>query len=269
MISCRAGILLVIGLSLFAEEQSVALSGIAHVALRVSDLAKSRRFYRLLGFEQAFEFTDDGKPSVSYVKVNDRQFIELYRQKDMSQPIGLMHVCFESDDLNSLQEAYAARGLDASIPRKGRAGNLLFALHDPVGQLIEYTQYLPGSLHSEDNGKHLGNDAVSRHLWRVEFCAANVPEVEAFYISKLGFEEPSGAPPTAFRLPGNSNQQVAFTSNGEPNAAIVLEVSDVTAAAATLRRRGIKVQKEGQSVSITDPDGLTIRFARPTIPTEP
>jgi catechol 2,3-dioxygenase-like lactoylglutathione lyase family enzyme len=37
------------------------LAGIAHVAFRVTDVQKSRDFYRTLGFEQSFEFTDTGK----------------------------------------------------------------------------------------------------------------------------------------------------------------------------------------------------------------
>jgi len=41
--------------------QSPALSGIAHVAFRVADVAAARAFYQKLGFEQAFEFTKDGK----------------------------------------------------------------------------------------------------------------------------------------------------------------------------------------------------------------
>ena len=46
-------------LNLYA--QSTDLTGIAHIALRVNDLQKSREFYHKLGFEQAFEFTDNGK----------------------------------------------------------------------------------------------------------------------------------------------------------------------------------------------------------------
>ena len=58
--------------------QTPPLAGIAHVAFRVADLDKSRAFYHTLGFEQAFEFADDGKTSVVFIKINDDQFIELY-----------------------------------------------------------------------------------------------------------------------------------------------------------------------------------------------
>jgi tetratricopeptide (TPR) repeat protein len=51
--------------------QSPELRGIAHVAFRVDDLQKAREFYQMLGFEQAFEFSDAGKTSVSFIKIND------------------------------------------------------------------------------------------------------------------------------------------------------------------------------------------------------
>ncbi len=130
------------------------LDGIAHVALRVSDVAKSRAFYKTLGWEQAFEFSDDQGTTTSYVKVNDRQFIELYRRNKPSDPLGLMHICLEAGDIDRVSAAYIASGLAPTQPKKAHAGNLLFNLRDPEGQVIEYTQYLPGSLHYEDHGKH-------------------------------------------------------------------------------------------------------------------
>ena len=83
------------------EKTLPSLVGIAHVAFRVSDVAKSRAFYQKLGFEQSFEFNDLGNPPVSYIKVNDHQFIELYQRKDDSQPIGLMHLCYETNDIET------------------------------------------------------------------------------------------------------------------------------------------------------------------------
>ena len=41
------------------DEPGLALNGVAHVAFRVADVPKSREFYRTLGWEQAFEFSDD------------------------------------------------------------------------------------------------------------------------------------------------------------------------------------------------------------------
>jgi catechol 2,3-dioxygenase-like lactoylglutathione lyase family enzyme len=241
--------------------QSPTLAGIAHVAFRVSDVQKSRDFYRTLGFEQAFEFADAGKTSVSYVKVNDHQFIELYQRKDQSQPIGFMHLCFEASDLEALAKEYVTRGLDASTPRKARAGNLLSGIHDPDGQLIEYTQYLPESLHSEDSGKHLGEKRVSVHLLRVAIHARNVAAVESFYTDKLSFGLFTDAKSVGLRLPGDSDEEIDLAANGSVNSCLVFEVSDIQQAAEALRTRGLRVVDEDKAVSVTDPDGTIITFA--------
>ena len=150
--------------------QSADLSGIAHVAFRVNDLAKSRDFYNKLGFEQAFEFTDAGRTSVAFIKVNDRQFIELYPRTADSQPGGLLHICFEASDIESVRGAYLKRELQPAEVKKARAGNILFVMHDPEGQLLEYTQYLPDSLHSMDHAKHLGEHRISDHLLEATTC---------------------------------------------------------------------------------------------------
>jgi catechol 2,3-dioxygenase-like lactoylglutathione lyase family enzyme len=241
--------------------QSSTLAGIAHVAFRVNDVEKSRDFYRTLGFEQAFEFADAGKTSVSYVKVNDHQFIELYQRKDQSQPIGFMHLCFEASDLEALAKEYVTRGLDASTLRKARAGNLLSGIHDPDGQLIEYTQYLPGSLHSEDTGKHLGEKRVSVHLLRVAIHARNLAAVEAFYTDKLAFELLSDGASVGLRLPGDSGEEIDLAANGSVNSRIVFEVSDLRQASEALRSRGLKVLDQDKTVSAMDPDGTIVTFA--------
>src|SRR5208337_2438651 len=121
--------------------QSPALSGIAHVAFRVADVAAARAFYQKLGFEQAFEMTRDGQTTEAFIKIGDRQFIELYPRN--SQPSGLMHVCYESSDLDPLHAEYVKRDLNPSPVRKAGAGNMLMVVRGPENQTIEYTQYMP------------------------------------------------------------------------------------------------------------------------------
>ena len=80
------------------------LSGIAHAAFRVSDVQRTSLFYQKLGFDQAFAFSKDGKIQQAFIKINDRQFIELYPQTLSEPKIGFMHLCFEGTNLkNSMQ----------------------------------------------------------------------------------------------------------------------------------------------------------------------
>ncbi len=100
--------------------QSPAPVGIAHVAFRVTSIEATSGFYQKLGFEQAMTFSDAGKVSVAFMKINDRQFIEMYPHTSQSQPLDLMHVCFETKDAEALRNELIRRGLKPSPAEIGK-----------------------------------------------------------------------------------------------------------------------------------------------------
>src|SRR5277367_6027476 len=67
-----------------------AFNGIAHVAIRVHDLAASVAFYQKLGFEQAFDLRKDNVPYESFIKINDTQFIELHAATPTDTTVGFL-----------------------------------------------------------------------------------------------------------------------------------------------------------------------------------
>jgi len=244
------------------QAQTPPLAGIAHVAFRVGNLDQTRAFYQKLGFEQFLEFSSAGKPSVAFMKINDRQFIELYAPRDDSQPLGLMHVCYESHDIAAVHDAYASGGLTPSDVKKAHAGNLLFVIHDPEDQPLEYTQYEPGSLHSLDRGKHLGPDRVSRRLIGAILPVRDVPAEEAFYRDKLGFES-SRTAKTELLLPGGSASEIELEeAAATTRPGIAFEVDNVKRTAKALRHRGFAVEASGHAVSVQDPDGVLVVFRK-------
>jgi len=246
-----------------AGAQSTDLMGIAHVALRVNDLQKSRDFYNTLGFEEAFSFTDAGKVSVSYVKINDRQFIELIPRTSESQPGGILHTCFEVADIESLHNAYVAAGLQPTEPKKARAGNLLFVMHGPDNQLLEYTQYLPDSLHSQDHGKHLSPRRISSHLLATTTAAKDLAGERSYYTAKLAFKS-TGHDGNEMDIPGKSGDRVELQDGtAEAKPRVMFAVSNIRQTARDLIRRGLRVQKNRHAVSVTDPDGTVIVFVTP------
>ncbi|MBZ5579427.1 MAG: VOC family protein [Acidobacteriia bacterium] len=254
----RRTIVLLIAASSLAAEGPLDLDGIAHVAFRVSDVAASREFYGKLGFEQVFEFSDANGTTTSYLKVNDRQFIELYR-RTAAEPIGLMHLCFDVQDIERLREAYAGHGLEAKAPAKARAGNLLFNLRDPEDQVLEYTQYLPGSLHWKARGtppKH-----VSGHLVAATVAVKDPAAERAFYAARLGFEDLGGADTIRLRVPGRSREEVQLEAAApEWKPRVVVAVPDLGRTVAALKERGLAVETRGSKAQIADPDGVTIVF---------
>src|ERR1051326_174823 len=208
-----------------AWAQTPALIGIAHVAFRVGDLQQSREFYSKLGFEQAFEFADPGKAEVAFIKINDHQFIELYARNSDSQPVGLMHICFEASDIEVVRNEYLKRGLKSEEAKKARAGNLLFIMHDPEGQLLEYTQYMPGSLHFEDRGKHLSNNRIAERLVRADTSVRDTAAEMAFYRDKLGFVAMK-KDESLLGIPGSSESIGIQAQNANATSSIRFAVSN-------------------------------------------
>ena len=246
----RTGLIIALALHVapHVRAQSTDLTGMAHVALRVNDLQKTRDFYNTLGFEEALSFTDAGKVSVSYVKVNDRQFIELLPRTSDAQSGDILHVCFEVTDIESLHKAYVDARLQPTDAKKARAGNLLFVMHGPDNQLLEYTQYLPESLHSEDHGKHLSPRRISTHRLSATTAVKDLAAERSYDTGKLAFKS-AGSDGNEMYIAGSSGDKVelqADTPTTKPR--MIFSVAKVRHAAHELRGRGLKVQKERHAV---------------------
>ncbi len=243
------------------------LRGIAHIAVRVKEIGASVEFYRKLGFEQAFAMTKDGVVTQSFLKINDRQFIELYPVTTREPQAGFLHLCFEGGDLNAVHDFYVAEGLTPIAVRKAGAGNLLFTLKGPQQasdpQNIEYTQYMPGSLHSNDFGKHLGAGRVADALVLVTLAMQDPAAARAFYKDKLEFVPLGGGSRMAWRfgLPGDSGEAVEIVpvENLGARSSIVLTSKDIRGSGEMLKTNGVAFE-DGDGLMLTDPDGNTIRI---------
>jgi catechol 2,3-dioxygenase-like lactoylglutathione lyase family enzyme len=217
--------------------QTPAITGIAHIAYRVSDLDKEVKFFAQFGYEVAFANTSGAKTTEAFVKIDDRQFIEIYPQTDPSQPLGWMHVCYETDAPYALDSIYAEHGLNPTKVVKAGAGNLLFTLKDPEGRVTEFTQYMPGSRHTHDRGLHLGQDRVSGQLLGFELPVADLAAARKFYLN-LGFDV--------------KDAQIGCAGS-EPQT--LFAVPDARKAADKLRRMGLNGKRHGKLVFVRDPDG--------------
>ena len=237
-------------------------NGIAHVAIRVHDLAASTAFYQKLGFDQAFDLKKDGVSYESFIKINDRQFIELYPVSAKDTATGFLHLCFEGVDLNAIHDDYISRGLTPKEVRKAGAGNLLFTMpgpQQPFGpQNIEYTQYMPGSLHSNDFGKHLGADRVGDKLIAVSLAMEDPDAARDFYINQLSFK-PIAGDQMDLHMPGDSGQEVEIVpATLSTQARITFQSESLSKAARHLHKEGVNAVKNGATLTLTDPDGNII-----------
>src|ERR1700733_3875033 len=236
------------------------LNGIAHVAIRVHDLAASVAFYQKLGFEQAFDLRKNDVPYESFIKINDNQFIELYPTTDRDPSAGFLHLCFEGVDLNAIHDSYVTHGLTPPAARKAGPGNLLFTMagpEQPSGpQNIEYPQYMPGSLHSNDQGKHLGADRVADKLIAVALAMKDPTAARDFYINQLLFK-PIAGDPMDMHMPGESGEEVEIVPAASlgSRARLTLQSANLSKAARYLHKEGVDAVKNGESLTIKDPDG--------------
>lgn len=251
-----------------AAQQTPPLAGIAHVAIRVKDLAASIAFYQSLGFEEAFDLRKDGVPYESFIKINDRQFIELYPVSEEDPQPAFLHLCFEGNDLDAIHDDYLSHGLTPIAVRKAGAGNMLFTMQGPlqpigpnsklIPQNIEYTQYMPDSLHSKDFGQHLGPDRIGDRLLGVALAVTDVDGARMFYINQLSFKPLPGEQMT-MHLPGNSGEEVEIVpSSLGQHARITFETSNLGRSARHLSHEHVKFKRADDGTSVTDPDGNEI-----------
>jgi catechol 2,3-dioxygenase-like lactoylglutathione lyase family enzyme len=255
---------------------TLPFNGIAHIAIRVKDIAASVAFYNKLGFQQAFAMTRGDVVTQSFIKIDDRQFIELYPiapdNPNQAAP-EFLHLCFEGVDLNAIHDAYVAEGLTPISVRKAGAGNLLFTLKGPQQfsspQNIEYTQYMPESLHSKDFGLHVGPDRVADKMVLVTLAMQDPAAARAFYLDKLGFTA-SPRDPMLLNLPGASGQQIQIVpvDNLGAKSSIVLTTPSIAKAETALTNQKIPFipakPKVGSAIIVTDPDGNLINIVAAT-----
>ena len=145
--------------------------GVAHIGLKTKDMAAARGFYgHDLGFQEPFTLD---KPSgglmLTYFKVNDHQYIEVFPELKSEDEDRLSHIAFETTNIQQLRDYLAAH--DVKVPavlKPGLDGNVSMMLKDPDGHNVEFVQYMPGSLHSANFGKFLPATRISHPA-----CAAS------------------------------------------------------------------------------------------------
>jgi lactoylglutathione lyase len=165
--------------------------GVPHIALRVHDIAASRHFYKdFLGYAEPFDINGpDGKLIMAFIKINDRQYVELQVESSPDEP-RFLHLALETDNAEGLRQYVKSKGY--KVPDKpasrGRIRNTATGLDDPDGNHIDVTQYEPDSKTIQDVGKDMPESRISTHMLHVGFYVSK-PETARYYIDVLGFRE--------------------------------------------------------------------------------
>src|SRR5258708_31093963 len=172
------------------EPKRPRITGIAHIALFVHDMEKARGFYTgLLGFGEPFSLNKpDGGLSMTFIKVNDRQYIELFPEVEAGSD-RLNHISVETDDAEAMRVYLASKGI--KVPEKvgvGRITNLNFSVKDPDGHGVEFVQYTPDGWSMREKGKYMP-ERVSSRMMHVGILVGALEPAMKFYRHILGFEQ--------------------------------------------------------------------------------
>jgi catechol 2,3-dioxygenase-like lactoylglutathione lyase family enzyme len=262
--------------------------GVAHVALYVSDLAKTRTFYKdFLGFDEE-PFTlkkSDGSERIVFIKVNDNQYLELFAEDPKSDG-RLNHISIYTDNADEMRAYLAAKGVN--VPDKvgkGQTGNKNFNVKDPDDHTVEVVEYQPDSWTTREAGRHMPDTRVSARILHAGFLVGDLDKSVQFYNGILGLTElwrgsasgktlswvnmrvPDGDDYVEFMLYGTLP---APDQRGTKNH-VSLAVADAQKAVEELKRRAarglygrdIAVQvgvNRKRQVNLFDPDGTRIEL---------
>lgn len=167
------------------------ITGIAHVAFFVSDVEKARGFYKdFLGFGEPFDLKNsDGSLALTFIKINDRQYVEIFPEKEANSD-RLNHISIETDDAEKMRLYLASKGI--KVPDKvnrNRIGNFSFNVKDPDDHTLEITQYTPQGLTMKEKGKFQPSSRISSYMAHFGILVGSLEASMKFYRDILGFEE--------------------------------------------------------------------------------
>jgi lactoylglutathione lyase len=176
---------------LLAAAQRPPITGVSHIALFVHDMAKARAFYKdFLGFAEPFHTTNsNGTLHVVWIKINDRQTIELFPEKQAGAD-RLNHFSIETTDAEAMRLYLASRGV--KVPDKvgkGRIGNFNFNITDPDGHTVEIVQYAQDGWTMREKGNFLPDTRTSTHMTHVGVLVGDLEPALRFYLDILGGKE--------------------------------------------------------------------------------
>lgn len=267
--------------------------GISHIGLLTHDVDKARAFYGgFLGYQEPYSLNNpDGSLSMTFFKVNDHQYIELYPERNAAEANTdrETHISFETDDIEGLRAYLASKGV--AVPEHlhpGRIGNLSFEFKDPAGHLVEMVQYMPGSKTVAAYGKYMSDARISTRMPHVGVIVTQLDPEYRFYTEVLGFKETWRGSSTGstlswvnLKVPDGDDYLELMLYKDEPGPThrgtphhLCLYVPDIAAAVATLQARPyaktygrpieahVGVNRKRQ-VNLFDPDGTRIELMEP------
>jgi len=130
------------------------IAGLAHVAIKVTDLDRTLDFYvNKLGFPEMLRlYNDNGNTWLVYLRITDDQYLEVFPGAENDRAPGwnangMNHMCLAVNDINGLVKQIEAAGIPLLMPLKlALDGNWQAWIEDPDGNRIELMEMAADSL---------------------------------------------------------------------------------------------------------------------------
>jgi catechol 2,3-dioxygenase-like lactoylglutathione lyase family enzyme len=170
--------------SLAPAQNRPAITGISHVIFYSYNIAQSREFYgTLLGWVPVP--ATDSAPGLRFYP-NHAQYVELLPPPNLGQADRLDLVGFKTNDVEALREYLAANGV--AVPNAvtlEHDGSRNFQVHDPEGNLVEFTQL--GRKHVPSPSPAALARRLSTHIMHAGYMVRDRASIDHFYKDVLGF----------------------------------------------------------------------------------
>jgi catechol 2,3-dioxygenase-like lactoylglutathione lyase family enzyme len=275
------------GLALAVQPTSSAQSppvprvtGLNHVALRVTDAAAARGFYGdILGLT---ERAGSGTGRLTYA-VGARQSVVLEPGLPAGQDERLSHIAFDTTDVEALTIRLKARGIDVRQPAE-RCQETAIWVTDPDGHAVEIVQAeWPPAASATEDGR-----ALSTRLLHAGHIIQDEQRAHAFYREALGFVEiwrggrPEGVTRWVnMRVPDGTDylEYMLVTAPSDRRERgvlhhLCLRVPDMQAAWEEVARRSVRFARTMPSpphigsngryqLNLYDPDGTRVELMEP------
>jgi catechol 2,3-dioxygenase-like lactoylglutathione lyase family enzyme len=256
------------------------ITGIDHVTIYVSDIAKSRQFYSdILGLTVGCPHYSG--PDACFL-------VRSWEQRILLKPVPaeiridshkswLAEIGFATDNVPELRQYLLAHGFHPELIQKDSDGAQSFRVRDPEGNAIAFLHRSPSKI-----GYAPASRQISSRLIHAGFVVKDLAAENRFYVDLLGFhlywqggfkddgtdwyelQVPDGPDWIEYML--NIAADADHKELGVQNH-FSLGVKDVHAAAAELRSRGYKtfdgpeVGRDGKdSLDAYDPDGTRVEI---------
>ena len=167
------------------------ITGVAHIGIFTKDLDNTREFFKdYLGYaEPHIVRAKDGSIALTIIKINDRQFVEIFPERSQNTD-RFYHFALETDDAEAMRVYLESKGVKVP-PRttKGRTGNSNYFVTDPNGVFCEIVQYDADGMTAQNFGQDMPDTRISTRMSHVGFMTPDLDKAVEFYVDILGFRE--------------------------------------------------------------------------------